>query len=228
MHRGARVLGALTLLLTIWGGLCPAQVDDGRKERIFSVVEDALKQRTLHSGTLDILDPEGEKVRNLRLLEKSTDISEEGGAYFLVFDYRDINDGDIVKVEFKLTGEDEAITLEGIGIKEVRKLAKAETVEGKEYSGEEVQGFMRGYIEKQTQFTDGKLMLFDEEHQKLRNLELKELKPEIRRMGVFYSSSAQFVDAESGEKLDIDISVENSKGKLNIQALRIRGVQNGS
>src|SRR3989338_1403134 len=228
MHRGTRVLGMFIFIITMWGVVCPAQVDDARKMRMVSAVEDALKQKTLHSGTLDIFDKEGEKVRNLRLLQENDNIFEEGGAYFLVFDYRDINAGDIVKVEFKLTEEGEDITLEGISLKEVQELAKTESIGEKEYADGEIQGFMRGYIEKQTQFTDGKLMLFDEEHQKLRNLQFTELKPEVRRMGVFYSSSAQFVDVDSGENLAIDISVENSKGKLNIQALRIRDVQKGS
>lgn len=225
MHRGARILGMLILLLTMWGGICPAQVDDARKMRIISAIEDALKQKTLHSGTLDIFDKEGDKVRNLRLLQESDDISGEGGTYFVIFDYRDIHAGDIVKVEFKLTEAGENMTLEGIDIKEVQKLAQAESLEAKEYADGEIQGFMRDYIEKQTRFTDGKLMLFDEEHQKMRNLELKELKPEVRRMGVFYSSSAQFVDTDFGENLAIDISVENKNGLLKVQALRIRDVR---
>ena len=228
MNRGVRTLWMFTLIIAMWGGICRAQVGDARKERILSVVEDALKQKTLNSGTLDIFDGEGDKVRNLRLLKKSEEISVEDGAYILVFEYRDINAGDIVKVEFKLTDKGEDITLEGIRIKDVQKLAKAESMGEKEYTDEDIQVFMRDYIDKQTRFTDGKLMLFDEENQKMRNLKLEELKTEVRRMGVFYSSSAQFVDADSGETLAVDISVENSKGKLNIQALRIRDVQKGS
>jgi hypothetical protein len=69
--------------------------------------------------------------------------------------------------------------------------------------------------------------MFDEDHQKMRHLELKELKPEVRRMGIFCSSGSKFVDADSGDILVIDISVENKNGKLNMQALRIRDVQKG-
>jgi hypothetical protein len=44
-------------------------------------------------------------------------------------------------------------------------------------------------------------------------------------MGVFYSSSSKFVDADTGDILDIDISVENNNGTLKVQALRIRNVR---
>ena len=86
---------------------------------------------------------------------------------------------------------------------------------------------MMDYIERQGKFTDGKVMLFDKDNEKMRNLELTELKEEVRRMGIFYSSSSKFVDVDTGDILDIDISVENKKGKLKVQALRIRNVRKG-
>jgi hypothetical protein len=215
----------LTLFIAVWGGICPAEVDDGLKERILSAVEGALRQKTLQSGTLDLYDKAGDKVRNLRLLEKNEDISDDKGAYFLILDYRDIHEGDIAKIEFKVIEDGEVLTVEEIRIKDIQKPMRKESLADKEYTDEEIQAFMREYIAKQTQFTDGKLMLFDEDNQKMRHLGLKELKPEVRRMGVFYSSSAQFVEADSGDILAIDISVENQNGLLKVQALRVRDVR---
>src|SRR3989338_1471822 len=123
MHRGTRVLGMFIFIITMWGGVCPAQVDDARKMRMVSAVEDALKQKTLHSGTLDIFDKEGEKVRNLRLLQEKDNIVEEGGAFFLVFNYRDITAGDILKVDLKLTEGGKYFPLEGISIKDIQRPA---------------------------------------------------------------------------------------------------------
>jgi hypothetical protein len=70
-------------------------------------------------------------------------------------------------------------------------------------------------------------MLYDKDAEKMRNLELVELKEEVRRLGILMSSSSQFKDVDSGEILDIDISVENKEGQLRLQALRIRGVRKG-
>src|SRR3989338_8075431 len=179
MRKGTRIFGMFIVLVAVSTGICSADIDDAKKGRILSVIEDTLNQKTIQSGTLDLYDESGKKVRNLRLIEKNETISEGQGAYLLVFDYRDIRAGDIVKVEFKVIKDGEDLSVAGIRIKDVQNLQNKELAEEKEYTGEEIQAFMREYIQKQTQFTDGKLMMFDEENQKMRNLELKELQSEV-------------------------------------------------
>ena len=201
-----------------------AQLDDSQKGKILSTIEEALKQKTIQSGTLDLYDENFDKVRNLRVLEKSDEIKEQDAGYMVAYQYRDINEGDIVYVEFHVKADGGDFSVQKIHLGKITKLNSGADDEQKEYSDEEIQAFMKDYIEKKTQFTDGKIMLYDEENEKMRNLALKEISPEVRRMGIFYSSGSQFVDADSGEILKIDISTENRDGKLSVQALRIRDV----
>ena len=215
------------MVSAVAAGKSSAEIDDTLKGRILSVVEDILAQKKIQSGTLDLYDEEIKKVRNLRRMKKNDRIAEKEDAYFLVYDYRDIHAGDIVKVEFKVVDEEGSLAVENIRIMDVLKLANDQPQEDKEYSDAEIQDFMREYIGKQTKFTDGKLMLFDEGSQKLRSLEFKEIDEAVRRMGIFYNSTAKFTDADTGEVLAIDIAVEKRKGKLKIQALRIRDVKKG-
>lgn len=188
-------------------------------------IDQELEKRKIQSGTLDIYDGDVDAVRNLRMFKNYDAVNEKDGKYLALIDCRDTNTGDIVKVEVEVVSQVGNFVVEQFRIAEVAKLNSGSVEEKKEYSDEEIQTFMKEYIKKQTEFNDGKLMLFDKDVEKMRNLELIELKPEVRRMGIFTSSSSQFKDADSGEILDIDIAVEIKKGKLNLQALRIRDVR---
>lgn len=196
-----------------------------QKSGLLESVKNELKKKTARSGTLDIYDDDTEKVRNLRVINVEEKISEQDGKYFVLADYRDINTGDIVRVEIDVVSAGERTVLEDIRIQDVRTMGQDESLEAKEYTDQEIQAFMMEHLQKQGQFNEGKIMLFDKDSGQMRNLELKTLDPEVRRMGIFYSSSAQFADVAAGEILDIDMSVENKKGTLNVQALRIRNVR---
>ena len=190
-------------------------------------IDNELEKKKIQSGTLDIYDGDIDAVRNLRMIKSYEDITEKKGEYFALIDYRDTNMGDIVIVEVKVVGQSGVFSVEEFRIAEVAKIDSGSSDEKKEYSDREIQDFMREYVKKQTQFNDGKLMLFDKDAEKMRSLELVEIKPEVRRMGIFNSSSSQFKDVDSGDILDIDIAVEIKKGKLSLQALRIRDVRRG-
>ena len=199
----------------------------GANPELLEVAKDKLKEKTMQSGTLDIFDNDSDQVRNLRLIKLYDNVVENEGKYSVVADYRDINTGDIVKVEVDIVSGEEDFVIGGLRIKDVLEMEEGDDQEAREYTDSEIQAVMMDYIEKQGQFTDGKVMLFDKDNEKMRNLELTELKEEVRRMGIFYSSSSKFVDADTDDILDIDISVENKKGKLKVQALRIRNVRKG-
>jgi hypothetical protein len=179
------------------------------------------------SGTLDLYDESSDRVRNLRLIRQQNDMIERDGAYYISLDYRDIQEGDQVTVEAELRPADGDYAVAAFTIKDVRVLDRAAQETDRDYTDMEVQDFMRDYLEKQTQFNDGKLMLFDKDAGKMRSLELIMINEEVRRLGIYMSSSSQFNDVDSGEMVEIDISVENKKGRLNVQALRIRNVRNG-
>lgn len=201
--------------------------ESGANVGLLEKVEKSLKEKIVHSGTLDIYDEKINKVRNLRLIEFQKDTLEGGGATVLLADFRDIQTGEIVVVEMDAALAGGEFELGNMRIKEVKALVKAAAAEDKEYTDEEIQEVMTGYLDQQGQFNDGKVMLFDPENAVMRNLQLKELKKEVRRLGIFYSSSSQFTDAGTGDILDVDISVQKKSGKLKVQALRIRNVRKG-
>lgn len=204
-----------------------AKKPDQVKNKVLDAVKRDLKKKTRSSGTLDIYDQQKDAVRNLRAHKTRDDVIEQEGKYLTTADYRDIKTGDIVQVEIEVVPEGDDYAVKDIRMKGVQALKQEETSEAKEYSDDEIQAFMREYIKKQTEFTDGFIMIFDKDNDKMRKLKLAEIKKEVRRMGIFYSSRAQFLDSETGEIISIDISVENVKGKLNLQALRIRDIRKG-
>ena len=193
-----------------------------------TAVDQALNEKVIQSGTLDLYDAKIDQVRNLRKIKRHDEVIEGDGNYYVLIDFRDINTGDVVTVEAEVNEEDGEFLTENFTIKDVQALnSGAASQEDQTYTDEQIQAFMKEYIVKQTEFNDGLLMLYDQDAEKMRNLKLLELNPEVRRLGILNSSSSTFQDADSGETLDIDIAVENKKGKLNIQALRIRNVRKG-
>lgn len=201
-------------------------VPAGANSDLLEVAKDKLKERTMQSGTLDIYDSDKSQVRNLRLIAIK-DIIEKDGASLIVADYRDINSGDIVGVEADMVSAEEDFLIKGVRIKGIHAVNEGAGEEDKEYTDDEIQAFMMEYVERQGKFTDGKIMLFDKDNEKMRTLELNEIKKEVRRMGIFYSSSSKFTDVDTNDILDIDISVEKKNRKLKVQALRIRNVRKG-
>jgi len=196
-----------------------------KNEKILSVVKAELKERTKMSGTLDLYDTDKARVRNLRMVPGNDQVSVKNNEYTVILNFRDMESGDIVEVSslvVKDSTEWSVKELTMIGVKEKPKTD--ESAAKKEYSDEEIQKVMNDYLDSQVKFSDH-LMLFDEERSKMRNLDLVELKTEVRRLGILNISRASFKDAESGEMLGIDVTVENLKGQLKVQSLRIRDVK---
>jgi hypothetical protein len=218
----------MTLGIMITAVALPARAHAGEMDAaVHAAIDAALEKKKMQSGTLDLYDGREDRVRNLRLIEKGETVNERDGQYYVDIKFRDITEGDIVTVEAEVTDEDDDLSVDRFFIKEVKKLNDSAAADEKEFTDADVQTFMKDHINKQTQFNDGKLMMFDKDAEKMRNLELLVLKEEVRRIGIFMSSSAQFKDVDSGEIVDIDISVEQKKGKLNLQAMRIRNVSKG-
>jgi len=194
-------------------------------DQIVSVVKADLKERTKMSGTLDLYDADKNRVRNLRIQPVPEQISMKNNEYTALLTFRDVTSGEMVEVNslvVKDGAEWSVKELMMIGVKE--KAKEDESAAKKEYSDEEIQKEMKNYLDSQVKFSDH-LMLFDEERSKMRNLDLVELKPEVRRLGILNISRANFKDADSKEMLGIDVTVENRKGQLKVQSLRIRDVK---
>ena len=180
-------------------------------------VTDYLLEKSKLSGTLDIMDEKSNTIRNLRLI--SIQKESLAGSSMPLVDFRDINSGEIVTVELKLHGGK-------IESSQVINVTPAESIildPNKVFTDDEVQDFIKEYINTQAHLS-GSFSLFDEGAKRLRNLELISLDSQLRRLGILFICSAEFKDSENKDTLQVDVTVENQKGKLQIQALRIRKV----
>ncbi len=192
---------------------------------IQDVVKKYLQEKTKISGTLDLFDDTSKSVRNLRVIEMHPEIKSADNLFVVPIDYRDIQTGAIVNVEISVEKSNDALSVKSVEIKKVTEINAGQDAEAvkKDFSDAEVQDVMKKYIAQQSKFT-GSVSLFDEDRGKMRSLELISLTEEVRRLGTLHISRAEFKDQDSGQKLGVDITVENQKGALSVQSLRIREV----
>jgi len=194
-------------------------------EAVLTAIQDNLKTRVIASGTLDIYDEKINAVRNLRMTKLPEKVEEKDGVFTALVEYRDIKSGDMVTVEAAVDGQKTPLAVKELKMVKVEKNSAAPAATAnKEFTDAEIQSFMKNYIDQQVKFT-GTLMLFDQERKKMCSLQLVSLDSVVKRMGIFFSSRAEFKDTENGDILAIDVSVENKQGALGLQALRIREVK---
>lgn len=218
MNRAVKiVLGLIFVLSSVT--LCRAADD----QTVLDAVKKHLQERMKSSGTLDIYDPQNEKVRNLRTLKFPETVSKEGDGYVAEIQMGDANDGTKVLVHVTVEEKGGQPQVKDVKVSDAKGPAAAPVDPKREITDAEIQQVMNDYISQQTQVSSS-LPLFDAERNKLRKLELIVLDKEVRRLGIYYISHAQFKDTESGELLDVDVTVENQKGELALQSLRIRKV----
>lgn len=205
------------------------QAADVAATDVLQTVRDHLKGKMKASGTLDLYDNQEDKVRNLRTLKFPETIELKDGAYLAVIEYMDTKDGAKVLVGAVVEEKDNVLAVSELKIREVQAVAAkqaAQTIK-KEYTDADIQQVMTAYLDQQTKFS-GSLPLFDAQGNKLRKLALIKLDPQVRKLGIYNISGAEFKDVESNDKLDVDITVENKKGQLAVQSLRIRKVTKAS
>ena len=205
-----------------WAEETVGQVSKPVVADVLKVIQENVKSQSIKSGTLDIYDEKINKVRNLRTMKFPETASENEGVFIAAIEYRDINSGDIVTVEATVDGKVTPLVVKDFKMVKIEKLKDRKEGEvKKEFPDEEIQAFMKSSIDQQVKFT-GNLQLFDEERNKMRSLELVKLDTVVKRMGIFYTSRAEFKDVENGDLLGVDVSVEYKDGELTLQALRIR------
>lgn len=221
-----KIFGVSLVVFCLLSGLTASYAAEKGSEEAAAkkAVQSYLKEKSKLSGTLDIYDEEKDAVRNLRTIKFHEKLQPKDGGYVAKLEYRDINSGDIVKVDIPVMNKGGEWAVDSVMIKSIEKADKASSGESKEYSDEEVQSFMKDYVDQQSKFT-GSLMLYDEDHNKMCKLKLVSIAPEVRRLGVLRISSSKFEDIEDKSVLDIDITVEIKDNKLSLQRLRIRGIK---
>ena len=190
---------ALILLSGIFGTSVVSAQPDNVNE-VQKIVREYLKEKTKHTGTLDIYDTELNAVRNLRTMKVYDGILEKNGSHIMQFDYRDIKRGSVVTVDIIIGSSEGSLAVKELRISKVKELNSAANATDvkTDFTDAEIQDRMNKYIEGQAKFT-GALTLFDGEKQKLRQLKLIGFSEEVRRMGILYISRGTFEDVESGE-----------------------------
>lgn len=103
---------------------------------------------------------------------------------------------------------------------------------GKEHGGtqvaqpskDDIRATMKDYV-LQKEEKEGFFEVMDPDTGKSRKLKLLKVHERVGKTGDYFYSCADFKDTESGEKLDLDLDVENRGGVLNVVAVRIHKLE---
>lgn len=90
-------------------------------------------------------------------------------------------------------------------------------------SNDDIKNTMNSYVADESKET-GTFDIYDPETGKIRTLKLINVHERVGKTGNYYYSCADFEDTESGEKLDLDIDVEDKDGTLAVADVRIHKV----
>lgn len=90
-------------------------------------------------------------------------------------------------------------------------------------SSDDIRAAMKAYVDKKSQDT-GTFDILDPETGKARKLKFERVHERVGKTGSYYYSCADFTDADSGEKFDLDLDLEDKDGKLDIVDVRIHKV----
>ena len=96
-------------------------------------------------------------------------------------------------------------------------------LEVKAPSADDIRAAMKAYVDKKSQDT-GTFDILDPETGKACKLKFERVHERLGKTGSYYYSCADFIDADSGEKLDLDLDLEDKDGKLDVVDVRIHKV----
>lgn len=92
-----------------------------------------------------------------------------------------------------------------------------------EPSAQEIKDTMKEHVEEKTS-EDGSFLIMDDKTGQMRQLVLERVHERVGKTGDYYYSCADFNDKISGEKIDVDLDVENAGGNLSVVDARIHKV----
>lgn len=93
----------------------------------------------------------------------------------------------------------------------------------KKPSAEQIRNAMKSYVEEKSKAT-GTFDVKDPQTGKVRKLKLERIHKRVGKTGDYYYSCADFKDTVSGEKLDLDLDVQDKGGVLSVVDVRIHKV----
>ncbi|MBZ0165175.1 MAG: hypothetical protein K8I00_00110, partial [Candidatus Omnitrophica bacterium] len=191
-------------------------------------VQQYLSEKTKFTGSLDIYDAGIDKVRNLKLINLRRDsLTGEGPDLEIRGDFRDLNSGDIMDVNVMLAEDAGVLDVSEIAILSVKYKKKAVDPEAskKKFTDKEVQEFIKNHIADRSKF-GGTYGLFDVENEVYRQLNLIKLADDVRNFGILYINAVEFEDDKTGDKVSVDITLQNKEGELDVKTVRIKKIAN--
>lgn len=193
---------------------------------ILNFVKDYLKEKAKYTGKIDLYDEKINKVRNLDLMDIEKNSMRENNQYITRAKFRDFASGDIAGVKITVGVKGGKLELPNLTIENVDKIIAADVPDPThQYTDQEVKDVIVKYLKQKSQFT-GTFDMFDEKTQKIRKLEIGNIQEKVKKFGSRFIGRVDAVERAVDEKLELDVSVDNKEGLLEVKSVKIYSVNN--
>ncbi len=188
-------------------------------------VQREITKRTKYTGRLDLYDDANSKVRHLDLIKFDLDIRQDGDNKVATLKYKDIDNGDMVDVNFFVVSKNNVFRVKRVKILKVEEktIKKVVKPEKKNYGPDEVREFVVDYLAQQTKLLEY-FALFDQNILKVRKLEIIEIDEEARNFGSISIVGVVCKDLATNESVRLDITVSSRNSDLSVSKIKIKEV----
>ncbi len=196
------------------------------QDAIINFIKDYLKEKAKYTGKVDLYDEKINKVRNLDLMDIEKNGTRENDQYVTRAKFRDFGTGDIATIKIVVGIKGGKFETPSLTVENVDKIVAANTPDPThQHTDQEVKDAIVKYLKKKSEFT-GTFDMFDEKTQKMRKLETGNVQEKIRKFGSRFIGRVDSVDRAVDEKLELDVSVDNKEGLLEVKSVKIYSVNN--
>lgn len=194
------------------------------RDVIVNFIKDYLKEKAKYTGKVDLYDEKINKVRNLDLMDIEKSGARENDQYVTRAKFRDFGTGDITTVKIMVGIKGGKLETPGLTIENVDKIVPANVGDpDHQYTDEEIKDAIVKYLKQKSQFT-GTFDMFDDKIQKMRKLETGNVQEKVRKFGSRFIGRVDAVERAVDEKLELDVSVDNKEGLLEVKSVKIHSV----
>ena len=196
------------------------------QDAIVDFIKDYLKEKAKYTGKVDLYDERINKVRNLDLIDIETNGTRENDQYVTRAKFRDFGSGDIATVKIMVGIKGGKFETPSLTIENVDKIVAANVLDpNHQHTDQEVKDAIVKYLKQKSEFT-GTFDMFDEKTQKMRKLETGNVQENVRKFGSRFIGRVDAVERAVDEKLELDVSVDNKEGILEVKSVKIYSVNN--
>ena len=196
------------------------------QDAIVNFIKDYLKEKAKYTGKVDLYDEKINKVRNLDLMDIEKSVTHENNQYIARAKFRDFASGDIAGVKITVGVKGGKLEMPNLTIENVDKIVAADKPDPThQYTDQEVKDAIVKYLKQKSEFT-GTFDMFDEKTQKMRKLETGNVHENVRKFGSRFIGCVDAADRAVDEKLELDVSVDNKEGILEVKSVKIYSVNN--